>query len=134
MWDSWTCITIDKGPGVLPDELRSALKIAACEMYDERKPLLRFKHALGAGEIDTEWLHRMVGNRGGILFCARIDAEEGEYHVQFLVNLDDLKRGAKRLKKVIEKHGETWEYLSLEVLGAIAKEFDDLRAQPRRLN
>ncbi len=134
MWDSWTCVTIDKGPGVLPDELRTALKIAACEMYDDRKPLLRFDHTLGAGEIDTEWLHRMVGNRGGILFRARIETDDGEYQVQFLVNSDDLKRGAKRLKKVIERHGETWTYLPLETLGVIAKEFDDLRARPRRLN
>lgn len=134
MWDSWTCITVDDGPGILPDEVRTALKLAACEMHDDKLALLRFKHALCQGEIDTEWEHRMVGGRGGILFHARIDADDGEYKVHFLVSNADLKRGAKRLKKVVERHGDNWKYLPADVFGDIVHEFDDLRQQPRRLN
>ena len=33
MYDSWTCLSVERGPGMLSDEVRNLLKAAACDLY-----------------------------------------------------------------------------------------------------
>ncbi len=102
MHDSWTCIMVENGPGLLPEEVKLSLKVAACELHlrglDEM--LLSDDHCMGL--IKTSWNTVSYGNRSGILFKSSVESETGEYRVNFLLNRIDLETGSALIRRLKE--------------------------------
>jgi len=136
MGDSWTCISRVKGPGLLDDEVKSMMKLAACMLHKYKKQRMSFGDADYDGIIETDGEVLSLGGITGTLF--RIDIEtpkDGRYQVNFLLNSADLKRGAKLLadNAYDEEQGE-WHTVRHSVTsgeGALS-DFRDLRSA--RLN
>ncbi len=131
--DSWTCIGIDKGGGLLPDELMYALKMAACTLHLEKKKQLLFQSDECDGLIKTDWTDHLLGTRSGILFRAEVSSNAQEWQVNFLLHERDLEHGARILEAggVLpdDSDGGVANFrLPLEAL----YQFEDLR--PRTLN
>lgn len=131
-YDSWTCLMVDRGPGMLAEEVRAALKMAACDLYLNRLERMRVATEVCSGYIETGWETHSVGARSGILFRTQIDCEQGDYHVNFLLSVGDLERGAGRLRDRIERGeyavGTSEERFPCEAL----YEFHDLGERYRR--
>ena len=135
MDDSWTCLMVQNGPGILPDDVRTALKIAACQMNLSKKDRISISNDVCVCVVETEWDTYGVGSRSGVLFRAQIttDTSGGDFKVNFLLNREDLKRGAKLLRAYEE--GKISSHLAdgpipVEVL----YEFHDLQKPKRTLH
>ena len=102
-FDSWTCVMVDKGPGVLSDRVKLSLKVAACELHLDGFDQKLISNAVCTGLIKTSWSSHMIGTRAGILFKAQIDSETGEYFVNFLLSSKDLKTGGELIRKLTEE-------------------------------
>ena len=102
-YDSWTCLMVKNGPGMLPDDVCAALKYAACNLYHQQKAAMVIKSDVCDGFIETDGTSHSVGGRSGTLFRAKIEVEDGEYLVNFLMNGKDLERGADILRRTIEE-------------------------------
>lgn len=96
--DSWTIVSVFKGPGLLSDETGASLKMAACILRKHGQARMRFRGDSCEGVIETEWKEHLLGNRAGILFHAELDAEDGTYQVNFLLNEEDMLRGVESLE------------------------------------
>ena len=104
-YDSWTCLMVEKGPGILDDKVRLALKVAACDLRRRQHDRSLLSTSVCDGVIKTEWKSFAVGSRSGILFNAQITGERGDYLVNFLLGEDDLDRGAELLREKFEEGG-----------------------------
>lgn len=102
-YDSWTCLLVQKGPGMVPDDVCAVLKYAACDLHRQRKAAMVIKSDVCDGFIETDGKSFAVGGRTGILFRAKVEGEEGEYMVNFLLNEHDLERGAAALRRLVEE-------------------------------
>ena len=105
MYDSWTCLMVQKGPGVLEDDVRDALKLAACELAYQKIDRMIMVNDVCDGIIQTEWKTYNVGSLSGVFFRAQITEDTGDYFVNFLLNEDDLARGADIIREHREKEG-----------------------------
>lgn len=94
MYDSWTCLTVEKGPGMLTDGIRAALKRAACTLHRRKRDKMLFESEECDGIIETAWDSHLVGALSGILFRTQLTSEDGDFQVNFLLNTGDLERGA----------------------------------------
>ncbi len=103
MYSSWTCLMVEKGPGLLSSEVSAALQVAACDLYFKRWDKMRIEGDVCVGTIETEWKTFSVSARTGILFRAKVETETGGYKVNFLLAKKDLEKGANALRK---KHDE----------------------------
>lgn len=95
MSDSWTCIMVEDGPGLLPEEVRAALKFEACKLHRDRFDSGMMSNDVCTGYIETMWDTHTVGSRTGVLFKTQLTCEEGDYWVNFLLHENDLVRGAE---------------------------------------
>lgn len=102
MYDSWTCLMVEKGPGILDDTISDALKLAACELAYRKLDRMKMLNDVCDGVIQTEWKSHVVGSRSGILFRAQITESSGDYFVNFLLSEDDLARGADIIREARE--------------------------------
>jgi hypothetical protein len=117
---------VEDGPGLIPDHVRRALKIAACYLHLHKLDEMPISKSLCAGFIKTKWSSHMVGNRAGILFKSSVALEEGEYRVNFLLNQRDLERGAETLRRY-ENEEAQWNFAFDEAPVEALYEFEDLR-------
>lgn len=108
MYDSWTCLMVERGPGLISEEVRLALKIAACDLYLRQWEKMRIVNDVCDGIIETDWRTFVVHTRSGFLFRARIENVTGGYQVNFLFNQKDLERGSDVLRKKYEEDGVVW--------------------------
>lgn len=108
MSDSWTCLMVEKGPGLLDDTVCAALRKAACRLSLEGFDSMRFQETACEGAIETSWKTHSVGSRGGILFRSQVDADAGSYRVNFLLSAADLKRGEEILRRYEEGATDRW--------------------------
>lgn len=109
MADSWTCLMVEKGPGLLDDKIRAALKMAACDLYRRKEERMPIFHDACDGIITTEGKSYTVGSTSGVLFRAHIDTENGcDYRVNFLLSERDLERGASALREMEERGMVVW--------------------------
>lgn len=106
--DSWTCLMVEKGPGIVSDEIRNALKIAACRLRLDKVTAARIVSNVCSGYIETDNSYHMVGTRGGILFKTQVSGDGGDYKVNFLLGEDDLDRGAAFLEELEEDDNSIW--------------------------
>jgi len=109
MYDSWSCLTVEKGPGLISDEIRTVLKIAACNLNLKRQDRMQITHDICDGILQTGWDTHVVGGRSGVLFRAQIGCDTAEgYRVNFLLSEEDLKRGADVLREMEERGSPVW--------------------------
>lgn len=111
-YDSWTCLMVQNGPGMLPDEVRAELKLFACRMQHGHtdEMYMRGKHCNGL--LKTDWGSFSVGSRSGILFKAHFDWKGGECQVNFLLGEEDLLAGARLIEEALERGDDgTWEMI-----------------------
>src|SRR3989338_10824593 len=106
--DSWTCLMVEKGPGMIPDEVRAALKMAACDLHLKRWDKMHIVSDVCEGIIETAWETQTVGTRSGVLFRTQLGCEAGEYLVNFLLSVDDLTRGAEIIRETEERGVGVW--------------------------
>jgi len=125
--DSWTCLLVEKGPGMLDDAVRTALKVAACDLHLKRWDTMHIMSDVCEGIIATSWSTHTVGARAGVLFRAEVDAEAGLYRVNFLLNIKDLERGAELLKAREDEEEEYWVQNPVRIPVAELYMFEDLR-------
>ena len=98
-FDSWTCLLVQDGPGLLPDQVMQALKAAACTLAINKVDTARIPNSdVCDGLITTEWQTHHVGACSGVLFCTHFDWQGGECRVNFLLSEADLATGAEILK------------------------------------
>lgn len=135
MYDSWTCLNVEKGPGMISDEVRNVLKAAACDLHLKRCDEMRIENDFVSGIIKTEWDTHIVGSRSGVLFRAQVDCEDGiDYQVNFLFHEKDLERGAEIIRQM-EEHGDgDWIEDSTHIPCPELYRFHDLRGPSRRLH
>lgn len=135
MHDSWTCLMVENGPGVISDEVRLALKVAACDLHLKKWGTMHLVSEVIEGIIKTERTTHLVGTRSGVLFRAQIDCEDGtDYKINFLLSEEDLKAGAKILRQLEEGVGGEWQETSTRFPVPELYEFYELRQQHRRLH
>lgn len=128
MRDSWSCLLVEDGPGMLSDEVCAALKMAACRLHLERKDRTQLFTEVLDGVIETEWKTYPVGARSGVLFHAHVDCKDGiDFKVNFLLNMDDLKRGADFLRQLEEQTETPWGISSAPFPLSALYQFRDLR-------
>lgn len=133
-YDSWTCLMVENGPGVITDHLRSSLKRAACELHLKRWDKMHIIEDGLNGVISTAWTSHMVGVRSGILFRTHFDAETAQdYKVNFLLSEDDLARGAEVIKEFYESAGVSWTEGDGSIPVPELYQFYDLRGSAKKL-
>ncbi len=99
---------VQKGPGMITDDIRAALKMAACDLHLKKWDRMHIVSDICDGIIETSWDTHTVGTRSGVLFRTQIGSDKGEYMVNFLLNTDDLERGAEVLREMEEKGEAVW--------------------------
>jgi len=112
---------------MITDEVRSALKFAACDLHYKKWDSMRIVgNDACDGVIETQWMSYTVGARSGILFRAQISAESGDYRVNFLFNGKDLERGAEVIREMEESEGAGWRTGEGKIPVPELYRFDDL--------
>jgi hypothetical protein len=132
--DSWTCLMVKDGPGMLSDDVRTALKMAACELYRCQWERMHIDSDACEGLIETTWSTHSIGTLSGVLFRTEIVAENGSYKVNFLLNSDDLERGADVLREMIENGEYGWQSADETFACPELYRFYDLHQPGRMLN
>jgi len=133
-YDSWTCLMVEKGPGMITDQVRAALKMAACDLHLKKWDRMHIVSDVCDGIIETAWDTHVVGTRSGVLFRTQIGSEQGEYMVNFLLHEDDLNRGAEVLREMEERGEQVWGTASERFPCPALYRFNDLHRTGRRLN
>jgi hypothetical protein len=132
--DSWNCLLVEEGPGILSDEVCLSLKIAACELHLGKVDKKLIDTGVCNGIIQTQWETRMVGAHSGVLFRAQVTDETVDgYKVNFLLNTEDLKTGAALLRKLKDGRDLPWTSGAGRLPCPELYEFRDLRAIRRRM-
>ena len=102
-YDSWTCIMVRNGPGLIPDLVRQRLKLEACRLYAKEKERAGFKTPECSGVLLSTRRAHSVGARTGILFKAEVEISgHPECQINFLLSVADLERGAQFVQQVEE--------------------------------
>lgn len=132
--DSWTCLLVENGTGVIDNRVRNALKCAACELYLRKWEKMHILNDVIDGIITTVWSTHLVGTRSGVLFRTEFDSEGTQnYKVNFLMSEEDLGRGADLLKQFEETPGG-WESTPVRVPVEALYQFNDLRPSRKQYN
>ena len=135
MSDSWSCLLVNKGPGLLPEKVSLVLKIAACDLHRQKWDTMRLSNDIAIGIISTEWNTYSVGGRSGVLFRAHVDCESGtDYQVNFLLSERDLEHGAKILQEREERGEIGWQESRTPFPIPELYQFKDLRGPSRGLH
>ncbi len=102
-FDSWTCISVERGGGIVPDELKCAIKMAACQLHLDKRQHLLFESEFCSGYITTTWDSVRLGGCSGILFSVELDSDIDKktlsWRINFLLNTRDLEHGALLLEQ-----------------------------------
>lgn len=136
MNDSWTCLNVEKGPGMISNMVRNVLKAAACDLHVKKWDTMHIENDMVSGIITTNWDTHVVGGRSGVLFRAQIDCEDGpNYKVNFLFHEKDLERGAEIIREMEEREGgEVWGTTSARIPCEELYRFYDLRGPGRTVH
>ncbi len=125
---------VKKGPGMLSDEVRLALKLAACDLHRLRWDRMNIVNDVCEGVIQTAWDTHLVGMCAGVLFRAQIEGESGAYQVNFLLSTDDLECGADILRDMEENGGYEWASSPAQIPCDELYRFHDLSQTSSRRN
>lgn len=116
----------EDGKGLLADEVRNVLKIAACNLYLKQKGRMRISNMVCDGVIQTEGKSFFVApGFSGILFKAQVDTGQGEFKVNFLLNEEHLDTGAEIIRR-FEEEEFGWEVSKRRTLPPFMTQFEDL--------
>jgi hypothetical protein len=132
--DSWTCLLVEKGPALVDDAVRNALKRTACEMQLHRVDRLIVKNDIIDGVVTTTWSTHLIGTRSGVLFKSHLDSSTGsDYKVNFMLSVEDLERGAEIIKEYEEGARKNWSKVSGTLNIPDLYQFEDLRTVRRNM-
>ncbi len=134
MYDSWTCLAVVRGPGVLPDNVILVLKMAACDLQRRQQERMTILNDVCEGVIETEWKTFSVNTRSGVLFKTEIESDKGKYWVNFLLSKSDLERGAEILRERFDEGSEIGINQPEPFPVAELYEFADMRPPKHKLN
>lgn len=130
-YDSWVCVMSSGTLGTIPDYVRISLKMVACDLYRNKNDSMHFSNEFCEGIITTDWETQVLVNRVGVFFKTQFEHDGGECRVNFLLNEENLKAGADKLRDMFEEDELSWEGISEELpdhLQRIMFQFDDLRS------
>lgn len=106
MSDSWVCLMVDNKEGMLSEEIRTALQIAACHAYVRgRLACMRFTSSVCSGIVESEWKEHTIGSRTGVFFRAQIETDEGNYRANFLFDPTFFETGEEAIRKLEDSAG-----------------------------
>lgn len=94
MFDSWVCLSVSKGPGVIDEQIKAVMKRAACSLHRDKKDRKLFTSDICSGLIETAWKSATLGAQTGIIFHIEVENDDGLWQVNFMMNTKDLERGA----------------------------------------
>ena len=107
--DSWSCLMVQNGPGVIPDSIRTTLKAAACKLKLSGKDTTLIENDACSGIITTAWKTHSVGSISGVLFRSQFDFEGAlDCKVNFLLSVKDLERGVQIIREMEESEPGIW--------------------------
>ncbi len=99
MFNSWTCVGVEDGPGLISEDVRRQLMREACALHLRGKERAIIKGPSFTGIIIDTGKSCSIGARAGNLFRAHINhTETGDSKINFLLSDEDLEKGAKTLK------------------------------------
>ncbi len=132
--DSWICLMVKGGPGLVPEDVKRTLKMAACDLKLKDLPVTFQTGETCKVEVTTKWVRHTVGTCTGFLFYGEVhEGRKKSYRVNFLLNAANLREGARILKDMIAA-GEDGE--AFTVTGKLPVDelyrFDDLGGHTRR--
>lgn len=120
---------------MLSDEVRNALKAAACDLALKKWDTMRIESDVISGIIKTNWDTHIVGGRSGVLFRAHIDCEDGtDYCINFLLQEDDLARGSDIIREMEKSEDGEWSRVSARIPCEALYHFENLRGPSRKLH
>ena len=102
--DSWSCVLVGKGMGVVSDDVRNVLKATSCKMHMDKLDRMVVKHDRCNVIVQTLWETYSVGSRSGVLFKSHVEVDGGECQVNFLLHTKDLEAGAAFLRRLEEEN------------------------------
>lgn len=108
-WDSWSCLMVENGPGMIDDETRATLKAAACNLHLQSIDRMTISSDVCGGIIQTNWDKHSVGSRSGVLFRCQVEHDEGDFFVNFLLHTRDLEAGAEIIREMEERGFDRWD-------------------------
>lgn len=95
MNDTWTCIMIGNVPEVIPERVRTALMVGACDLHSKQWSHMYLMNDDVGGLIKTEGAVRKVGTAYGLLFHAEVEGQDGTLcKINFLLNAHEMHRRA----------------------------------------
>ena len=107
-YDSWACIMVRKGPGMIDEDTKATLIMAACDLKRKNRDRMGFKGDACGGLIESSWKTHLVGTCRGILFRASVMEEKDDYEVNFLLSDSDLENGARQIQEARERGEKLW--------------------------
>lgn len=108
MMNSWTCLMVEKGPGILSDRVRGALESYACKLHLDRVDRIKITSPACGGYIQTEWKTYTIGMSTGVFFRCQVEIDGGDCLVNFLLNKKDLEVGAETIREMEENGPGGW--------------------------
>lgn len=119
---------VQHGPGIISDEVRAALKKAACELHLKKMTRMQMRGGVCDGVIETDGETCFLGTRSGVLFRSQFDWQGGGCKVNFLLGTDDLENGAEMLRRIAEENEDSeWIVSSEPIPVPQLYQFYDLR-------
>ncbi|PCI30563.1 hypothetical protein COB52_01375 [Candidatus Kaiserbacteria bacterium] len=103
MFTEWTCVSVKEGPGMVPDDVQTALQMAACSLVMDQIGARHVSSTVCDAYIETERKTYVVGTKAGVLFKAQVNSNGGDYKVNFLIAESDLQSGATQLREALEE-------------------------------
>ncbi|HYD93527.1 MAG TPA: hypothetical protein VEB18_03715 [Candidatus Paceibacterota bacterium] len=137
MADSWSCLYVENGPGMIDDNVRCAIKMAACRLFLKKQEYLLFETDTCGGVIQTTWEHKRLFAVAGFLFRTEVTFEDYvDYKVNFLISEGDLQRGAKLLERNEEEGMDAYVGVNVPFRLPLADvyQFKDLSFRGQHLN
>jgi hypothetical protein len=125
---------VKDGPGVIPDQVCAALKMAACELNLKRWDSMPIVSVICDGIIETKWNTHSIGSRSGVLFRTEIESSIGMYKINFLLGIADLERGTEVLREMEEEEDGVWITNAGKLPCTELYRFHDLHKTARRMN
>lgn len=111
---SWSCVSVEKGPGVISDQVRNEVMVMACLLAKDKHDLRKINGNHCGGVISTKWKSYLLGTTSGILFRAQLDGHDGQdYFINFLMPQHLLEEGVRKLKEM-EEGGRMPEWMAKE--------------------
>lgn len=112
--NAWSCLTTQDMKGIMPESVRHALMVTACEMAVEKREERLFASRECSGVVKTTWSAVSMGAVSGILFKSMFDLhDQVNCKANFLVNHQELNRAEELINLIREGSAPIEEVMGL---------------------